>query len=84
MNYLNTYRLQWGQPDTKSLLRSTYDDPISPSVDSEAVAAETKPTFVAESPTHFNADTPSELISIILNDWPYSGVFSSGISSSGI
>ena len=76
-NYLNTYRLQWGKPDTKSLLRSTFDDPISPS------AVETKPTTVAESLTHFTANTPEELISIILNDWPYSGVFSTSIRFTG-
>ena len=75
VNYLNTYRLHWGKPDTKSLLRSTFDDPIS-QMESETVATETKTTFVAEPPTHFTANIPEELISITLNDWPYSGVFS--------
>jgi len=30
------------------------------------------PNIPADCPTHFTADTPQELISIIQNDWPYS------------
>jgi hypothetical protein len=31
------------------------------------------PAVIADGPTHFTANIPPELISIIQNDWPYSG-----------
>lgn len=71
VNYLINYRLQWGKPDTLSQLKSALDDASDtavPSGDSSSANGDAHP-----SPTYFTADTPPELISIIMNDWPYSG-----------
>jgi hypothetical protein len=66
-NYLLKYRLRWGQPDRLSVLKpykgniddiSILDDPDSLPI----------PTV-----DYFRVDTPPHLISIIVNDWPYSG-----------
>jgi hypothetical protein len=83
VNYLMKYRLQWGKPDTLSLLQSSLDWSIIsgqnsrgllPPTSGEAATHEQKPSVTtADDPNYFTASTPSELISIILNDWPYSG-----------
>lgn len=69
VNYLLNYRLQWGKPDTLSLLTSVLDDEAV--VTTENGERELYPT-----PEYFKADIPfdSELICIIQNDWPYSGM----------
>ncbi|KAF4571536.1 hypothetical protein EYR36_008876 [Pleurotus pulmonarius] len=75
VNYLLNYRLQWGHPDTLSLLGSALDesvrsqetrDPLDPSV------SRPLPPIPLDAPPYFAADTPKEFISIIQNDWPYS------------
>jgi len=66
-DYLLNHRLQWGKPDTLSLLTSALDDP-------SISAAENGQSQLYPSPEYFKADIPfnSDLICIILNDWPYS------------
>jgi len=65
-NYLLKHRLRWGQPDRLSVLkpykRSIDEIPIFHDPDSLPI-----PTV-----DYFRADTPPHLISIIVNDWPYS------------
>ncbi|KAK1226159.1 hypothetical protein PQX77_010870 [Marasmius sp. AFHP31] len=67
VNYLLKHRLQWGKPDTLSILPSSLReeeviiDPATPSKSS-----------VSGPPPYFTRDVPSEYISIIQNDWPYS------------
>jgi hypothetical protein len=70
VNYLRNYRLQWGKPDRLSLLPSIILD----NVDTSEQPARTNSDL--DVPTYFKADTPPELISIIMNDWPYSGTTS--------
>jgi len=77
VNYLMKYRLQWGKPDTLSLLQSSLNQPAingdSHTVQVPAlVEPEANGVIVAKHATHFTASTPPELISIIQNDWPYS------------
>ena len=67
VDYLVNHRLQWGKPDRLSLLQSQIqDDPV----DDEELSKDEKP------PAYFTADMPRKFISIILNDWPYSGASS--------
>ncbi|EJC98832.1 uncharacterized protein FOMMEDRAFT_95368 [Fomitiporia mediterranea MF3/22] len=63
VDYLLNYRLQWGRPDRLSLLPSQLDYVEIPLCE----LPEDAPI-----PEYFTADTPSSLISIIQNDWPYS------------
>jgi len=61
------HRLQWGKPDTLSLLTTTIVDERSidgPGCDS---GDDTDP------PPYFSWETPAKYVSIIQNDWPYSG-----------
>ncbi|KAF9017011.1 hypothetical protein BDZ89DRAFT_1075123 [Hymenopellis radicata] len=78
VNYLVNFRLQWGKPDSLCLLPSALDNKkvlaaaprvptsIDPSIPRQL------PPLPADAPPYFTADTPSEYISIIMNDWPYS------------
>ncbi|ESK95238.1 hypothetical protein Moror_3996 [Moniliophthora roreri MCA 2997] len=59
VSYLLKHRLQWGKPDTISVLLSAHREGVSE--DSEVPA-----------PQYFTRDIPSKYISIIQNDWPYS------------
>ncbi|KAF7348289.1 hypothetical protein MSAN_01782600 [Mycena sanguinolenta] len=78
-NYLMNFRLQWGKPDTLSLLGSAVQDmgmstppvfePLS--VEGWTVPRELPP-LPADAPAYFSESTPPEYISIIQNDWPYS------------
>ncbi|KAH9936542.1 uncharacterized protein B0H18DRAFT_325908 [Fomitopsis serialis] len=74
VNYLLTYRLQWGKRDARSLLKSTLDVPDSLVAKDEVANAPTGelPPLPSNAPPYFKADTSPELISIIMNDWPYS------------
>jgi hypothetical protein len=92
-DYMLKHRLQWGQPDTLSLLRSSLDQPVinrpdsqgqvfcngdnqKPPLDTtlEASTNDSKlPVIPADCPSYFTANIPPGLISIIQNDWPYSG-----------
>ena len=75
MKYLLTYRLQWGKRDARSLLKSTLDIPdiLLSSEDVVLGPSGELPPLPPDAPSYFKADTPPELISIIMNDWPYSG-----------
>lgn len=75
MKYLLTYRLQWGKRDARSLLKSTLDIPDTLFSDKDIVNSPSGdlPPLPSDVPPYFKADTPPELISIIMNDWPYSG-----------
>lgn len=72
-NYLLKYRLRWGQPDRLSVLKpykgSIDEIPILNDLDSLPI-----PTV-----DYFRADTPPHLISVIVNDWPYSGMTCSSL-----
>ncbi|TFK52186.1 hypothetical protein OE88DRAFT_1711932 [Heliocybe sulcata] len=79
VNYLMYKRLRWGEPDTQSLLSSALDGVTTertagiegpPQFDPQNPPS--LPPLPANAPAYFTADTPPELISIILNDWPYS------------
>lgn len=80
VNYLLTHRLQWGKQDTLSFIPSLFDDPALPRYSGRANNILTNgskepaelPPIPASAPRYFTADTPPELISIIMNDWPYS------------
>ena len=66
VNYLLTYRLQWGEPDRLSLLPSHLK---CDETDSETSAGDAPVPM----PEYFTADIYPSLVSIIQNDWPYSG-----------
>ncbi|KAG1835518.1 hypothetical protein EV424DRAFT_1357316 [Suillus variegatus] len=75
-NYLINHRLQWGKPDTLSLLPSALDSDIrlkDVSI-SSSKSNQFLPPLPPDAPEYFKADIPfdSEFISIIQNDWPYS------------
>ncbi|KAJ6585328.1 hypothetical protein B0H19DRAFT_418886 [Mycena capillaripes] len=79
VNYLMNYRLQWGRPDTLSLLGSAIQDtgmstpPVFESIPTEALADPRElPPLPADAPEYFSESTPPQFISIIQNDWPYS------------
>ncbi|KAI1794971.1 hypothetical protein LXA43DRAFT_883080 [Ganoderma leucocontextum] len=71
VNYLLTYRLQWGQPDTISLLRSSLDPPPVESA-SKTRTVSGVPPMPLDAPAFFHADMKKELYYIAMNDWPYS------------
>ncbi|KAK7048654.1 hypothetical protein R3P38DRAFT_2870686 [Favolaschia claudopus] len=75
-NYLMTCRLQWGKPDTLSLLGSAIQDSgiSTPGVFEKASTGILKdlPPLPADAPPYFSKSTPAEYLSIIQNDWPYS------------
>lgn len=75
MKYLLKYRLQWGKRDARSLLKSTLDIPDTLLSYKDVVVGPSGelPPLPGNAPSYFKADTPPELISIIMNDWPYSG-----------
>ncbi|KAI5117003.1 hypothetical protein M0805_002671 [Coniferiporia weirii] len=68
VNYLTEYRLQWGKPDRLSLLQSELEEHAPPCAPRDEGL---KPCF--EQTDYFTSKTPAELISVIRNDWPYSG-----------
>jgi hypothetical protein len=78
VNYLINYRLQWGKPDTLSLLPSTLDGGATTRPNEASITLprsdQPLPSLPQDAPEYFKADIPadSELISIIQNDWPYS------------
>ncbi len=78
VNYLMNYRLQWGQPDTIAIIRSSLDPPTNgPAPPPQGgQPAKELPPIPPNAPTHFVADAPPELIFIAMNDWPYSGELS--------
>jgi len=66
-NYLLKYRLRWGQPDRLSVLKP-YEGSIG-----EIPTIDDLDSLPIPAVDYFRADTPSHLISTIVNDWPYSG-----------
>ena len=71
VNYLLDHRLRWGQPDTLSLLTS---DVVHHNSTAEPPESVSHPITISSLiPPYFSWETPSQLISIIQNDWPYSG-----------
>ncbi|KAI0754745.1 hypothetical protein C8Q80DRAFT_1216612 [Daedaleopsis nitida] len=74
VNYLMNYRLQWGQPDTIAIIKSSLDTPATTSTQGPLAIKASKglPPIPPDAPTHFVADMPPELYYIAMNDWPYS------------
>ncbi|KAH9080391.1 hypothetical protein EDB83DRAFT_2339164 [Lactarius deliciosus] len=76
-NYLRSYRLQWGRADTLSKIPSRLFSPVT-TVDSDVdysmvtLLDSGLPPIPSGTKPYFTADTPSQLVSIIMNDWPYS------------
>ena len=88
MNYLLVYRLQWGRPDVLSKLPSKLDPPDIGALRLkllESVEKESTPNVTSSSASlpeippgtrgYFTADISPALVSIIQNDWPYSGLY---------
>ncbi|KAF8867621.1 hypothetical protein BD779DRAFT_1606266 [Infundibulicybe gibba] len=79
VNYLLNFRLQWGKADNLSLLTSELDTSADglrechEDTRPKPIIQETLPPMPADAPPYFTSSTPSEYISIIQNDWPYSG-----------
>ncbi|KAI0357535.1 hypothetical protein OH77DRAFT_1422399 [Trametes cingulata] len=82
-NYLLNYRLQWGQEDSIAVLRSSLEDasprgtangkPSTPDEEQLDPKVPRKlPPLPADAPPYFKADMSPELLSITMNDWPYS------------
>ena len=86
VNYLLKYRIRWGEPDRLTLLPSALsleeqqgsgcNGVLGASINAVAGAAEN-----AKEEQYFKADTPPNLVSIIQNDWPYSGKASASFIS---
>ncbi|KAJ7079744.1 hypothetical protein B0H15DRAFT_940699 [Mycena belliarum] len=79
VNYLMNFRLQWGKPDTLSLLGSAVQDsgistpPVFERISTDELAVpRALPPLPADAPAYFSESTPPQYISIIQNDWPYS------------
>ncbi|KAL0565094.1 hypothetical protein V5O48_016933, partial [Marasmius crinis-equi] len=68
VNYLLKHRLQWGKPDTLSVLPSS----LRTGTEVQAIDATKPASSTSTPPPYFTRDTPPEYISIIQNDWPYS------------
>jgi hypothetical protein len=78
-NYLRKYRLQWGKADTLSKLPSRLFPPEITNMDGDINSGKVPlldlglPQIPPGTKPHFTADIPLHLVSIIMNDWPYSG-----------
>ena len=78
-NYLRSYRLQWGRADTLSKIPSHLSSPFVTTVGSDVDSGEATlldsglPTIPPGTKPYFTADINLQLVSIIMNDWPYSG-----------
>lgn len=71
-HYVLQCRLRWGEPDTQCLLDQDsplYHDP--PDLDPNYCL----PPLPDDAPALFTVGIPESLISIIRNDWPYSGEY---------
>jgi hypothetical protein len=78
-NYLIKYRLQWGKADTLSKLPSRLSPPVI-TAEKDDIGTGKVPLLVSGLPPippdtkpYFTANIPLQLVSIIMNDWPYSG-----------
>ena len=78
-NYLREHRLQWGKTDTLSKLPSRLFTPGITNTDGDinsgkvALLDSGLPQIPPGTKPYFTADIPFHLVSIIMNDWPYSG-----------
>lgn len=73
-NYLRSYRLQWGRVDTLSKMPSCLSSPVDDVNLGEVTLLESGlPPLPPGTKPYFTADIPLQLVSIIMNDWPYSG-----------
>lgn len=72
-NYLRSYRLQWGRVDTLSKIPSCLSSPVGDVNFREVTLLESGlPSLPPGTKPYFTADIPLQLVSIIMNDWPYS------------
>jgi len=77
-NYLLTYRLRWGEPDALTKLPSRLFSPTVTTLKGNigsrniSVLASGLPPIPPDTKPYFTADIHSQLVSIIMNDWPYS------------
>ncbi|PFH49948.1 hypothetical protein AMATHDRAFT_4425 [Amanita thiersii Skay4041] len=69
INYLLNHRLQWGRPDTLSILSPSHN--LAKNFEN-GPSRKGLPTLPADAPRYFTADVPPEYLSVIVNDWPYS------------
>jgi hypothetical protein len=78
-NYLIRYRLQWGKADTLSKLPSRLSPPVVTAEKDDVgtgkvpLLASGLPPIPPDTKPYFTANIPLQLVSIIMNDWPYSG-----------
>ena len=73
-NYLRSYRLQWGRVDTLSKMPSSLSSPVDDVNLREVTLLESGlPLLPPGTKPYFTAEIPLQLVSIIMNDWPYSG-----------
>ncbi|TCD70751.1 hypothetical protein EIP91_001780 [Steccherinum ochraceum] len=72
VKYLRDYRLQWGQPDRLCLIPSRLDNDASTNTAANTTQIPSTTKIPHDAPPYFTADTPSQYISIIMADWPYS------------
>ncbi|KAI0270026.1 hypothetical protein BC834DRAFT_819846 [Gloeopeniophorella convolvens] len=76
-NYLRNHRLQWGKLDSLSKLPSRLSPPVASTRNggdpAEVVFLDSNlPQIPPGTTPYFTADIPTQLVSIIMNDWPYS------------
>ena len=83
VDYLLNRRLRWGQPDTQSLLTSAIADVRFVALP-ESEAGACAEGSVQDPPAYFCWETPSKYISIIQNDWPYSGKLRNSVNCDSI
>lgn len=78
-SYLIRYRLRWGKADTISKLPSRLSPPVVTAEKDDVgtgqvpLLASGLPPIPPDTKPYFTADIPLQLVSIIMNDWPYSG-----------
>ena len=78
-NYLRRYRLQWGKADTLSKLPTRLSPPVVTAENCDIGSGEVTalasglPRIPSGTKPYFTADIPLQLVSVITNDWPYSG-----------
>jgi len=69
----DAHRLQWGRADTLSKIPSRLSSPVGDVDYREVTLLESGlPPIPLGTKPYFTADIPLQLVSIIMNDWPYS------------
>lgn len=71
--------MRWGQPDSLSLLKSdlVHNSTAEPHWHESLSHRDITIPISSVIPPYFSWETPSQFISIIENDWPYSGIYNS-------